>query len=97
MGELKPCPFCGGEARIESSDGKLDKLYIGYSYDRKEIKGFSHYWNVHCGKCASSGYNYRQFFSVDENSGKIVLYEDGRKKAIEAWNRRVTDENTGDK
>lgn len=88
MVELKPCPFCGREARVHRIGGKQDHIYIGYDRD-KRIDGFSYEWHVSCKKCVASTYFYRQFFSVDEESGKIVLYEDGRKNAIDAWNSRV--------
>ena len=57
--ELKPCPFCGGEAHP-------DNTWI-LSGARK--------WVVHCIKCGAS----------------IGFYET-KKKAIEAWNRRIKDE-----
>lgn len=56
MTELKPCPFCGGEAKVIESKGL--------------------YW-VACMKCCASA--------------DVI---DDRDKAIEAWNRRVSDVNS---
>lgn len=91
MEELKPCPFCGREAIVRRKGGEKDHICFGIIGDSrdKRIDGFSYYWAVYCKKCVASTYLYRQFFSVDEDSGKIVLYEDGRKNAIDAWNSRV--------
>lgn len=58
MNDLKPCPFCGGEAKLR------------YSMP---------YNAVFCKKCKSWG------------KTVIDTYEqgDGKKEAIEAWNRRA--------
>ena len=59
--DLKPCPFCGGEARI-----------LPY------IEHEETWYRVRCTKCpADVG---RHWFSL-------------KLEAINAWNRRVTDEN----
>lgn len=55
--ELKPCPFCGGEAR--TYDGNIDTF------------------GVVCKKCGAKVYGYET-----------------RKKADNAWNRRVGGENS---
>ena len=55
MRELKPCPFCGGEA----THGK-----------------YWHGWIVICSEC-----------------GCKSVYAFSPEEAIDAWNRRVTDEN----
>ena len=57
--ELKPCPFCGGEAVICETNG----LHGAY---------------VFCKTCYSSTDGYQGINTR-------------RKKAIEAWNRRVID------
>lgn len=61
--ELKPCPFCGGNARI-SSDTEATK----------DSQGRLWAFTVVCDKCCGS-------------SGLTFKPE----KAVEAWNRRVTE------
>lgn len=69
MGDLKPCPFCGGEAR--------------YSTIRKRgvpsgDKGYL--TEIYCHKCKKGVRNWalKKDWSI--------------KSAIEAWNRRTSDE-----
>lgn len=64
MNDLKPCPFCGGKAKL---------IY------RKPFSA------VQCTQCLSAANT-----CVDE-------YEegDGRKKAIEAWNKRASEPKKG--
>ena len=58
--ELKPCPFCGGQAiRLLDVDD-----YTSEEYDA-----------IHCVKCKAK-----------------TKYYGSWQEAIEAWNRRVTDE-----
>lgn len=57
---LKPCPFCGGEAKLE------------------------HYEND----------GYLPMCSVDGCFGMIEIWFETPEEAIEAWNRRYTDEQT---
>lgn len=58
MTELKPCPFCGGEASV------------------LELNGFSmSRYFVSCDTCSASG-----------------DHRETEEAAIEAWNRRVTDD-----
>ncbi len=55
--ELKPCPFCGGEAKVENFEPWESLYWVG------------------CKKCGSTG----------ERSKSLA-------GAINAWNRRVSDE-----
>ena len=61
MIELKPCPFCGGEARLFVNDGV----------------------RVLCAKCRASSK-----ILVDSECYKTSAVE----KVIEAWNRRVNND-----
>ena len=63
MSELKPCPFCGGEANI------------AYNAKRKDAYGRDIEGTAIC--C--------------ENCGATIFYRSNR-LAIEAWNRRVSDD-----
>ena len=63
MKELKPCPFCGGEAFY---------TYLGENE-----------WAVRCFDCEAEVKAW-QGFSCD--------MKEGREKAIEKWNRRMSDD-----
>lgn len=82
--KLKPCPFCGGEARIAICDdeGNIhDKDYLKTPYSGIGYQIYhSHEENIECP------------IAVYEDDGGIVgrvFIYDTEKEAIEAWNRRV--------
>lgn len=68
MEELKPCPFCGGKAKLHAT---TTRTYPNHC---------KHY--CYCEKCYATG----QSFSDFEDDGSSVF------KAVEAWNRRVSDD-----
>lgn len=75
MDELKPCPFCGEEAKLFVSDGGVCVMCTaGFSKD--------------CG-CRTDWYR-------DGSSFGLGSWRESRKTAvdhaIEAWNRRVSDD-----
>lgn len=78
MAELKPCPFCGGKA----------KMFATYpeAHFRKVV------WDikVYCMKCniALPNSNYRVEAQLDAD-GAVEIIKDDRPLAIEAWNRRA--------
>lgn len=67
MTELKPCPFCRGEAEIWIEYIKYGSRKYGYD----EMNAY------HCG-CKKCGISMRSGWSEED--------------AIEAWNRRTTNE-----
>ncbi len=77
MEELKPCPFCGGEAEIcLGCDNKI----------------FGKYWFVRCKTCysrSSDAYESRSELGPNQVYETIKEAWD---KAIKAWNRRASDE-----
>ena len=79
MAELKRCPFCGGNPTLRrcSTGTKGLKFLAGY-----EVK---------CDFCRMA--QTKQFETVFdfELNGEVVFEKDGRKEAIEAWNRRANE------
>ena len=79
--ELKKCPFCGGGAYLR-------QYYYGYVAD-----GARPYYGCRCLKCGVSG---REFVGESPYvDGHEQLDDMARRKAIEAWNTRVPEEQEG--
>lgn len=90
--ELKPCPFCGGEALIWQVNEELKSLHIPDGKGGTDwTKGISYTWRVICKRCAASGSGYEDCI-FRKKSGRIVMAKDGRENAIKAWNRRANSE-----
>lgn len=74
--QLKPCPFCGGEAIFNMRE--LDESYgarIGF-------------W-IMCTKCHATNPDSKGVVTVRIGSnGEMYTERDDRPKAIEVWNRR---------
>ncbi len=81
MEELKKCPFCGGEASFS----------IKNDFSRNLIKGYE--FNIRCNKCGVTNPDreYRIEFKMND-SGEIEIVSDGRKNAIEEWNKRCKED-----
>lgn len=68
MTELKPCPFCGGKAKMHTGVTlSVPKRSLAYCY---------------CMRCQATSAHYE-----DRKQDGTFL-----KEAIDAWNRRATDE-----
>lgn len=79
MNELKPCPFCGGKAMI--SRRTLD--------DRTR---YDHWFIVvRCASCYASAAP-QTADVIDTEDGQPILDPDAELRAVQAWNRRVTEE-----
>lgn len=83
MEELKPCPFCGGDAAIR-------KIKTGMHYDKRTES-----WRVECSKCGAhpGRYGYESIISIENNKEPTII-KDGRKEAIDTWNDRYENDIT---
>lgn len=78
MEELKPCPFCGGEANIKTGSHGVDGTGL-----------FHQLHSIACAKCgATTGKTYRTEFRC-MNSGYFQVVKDGYADAALDWNRRA--------
>ena len=81
MTELKPCPFCGGGARIR-------KMSEGWKHGHI-IDSFT----VECTECGANLPPFESDIWIG-NSGSVHIDTNGYEDAIEAWNRRASDVNS---
>lgn len=103
MSELKPCPFCGGRAKLSFADVEFGG--INYRGDRK----LKYRFQVICNKCHSRGKPVKTDFLINPNpwisrycnrifdDSKTIdnmteMLKPWADKAIEAWNRRADNE-----
>lgn len=75
MGELKPCPFCGGQAELNFASTSFTYTDV---FGKAMESGF--FYTVKCRDCVCGC--------------KIGIYEEPQ-MAVEAWNRRASDDESG--
>lgn len=80
--ELKPCPFCGGEAIVEQTAyGTADRSSVRLQFA------------IRCKKCGASAPNAYGHIAMNLSAnGEFNIWHDDRNPAIAAWNRRKNDE-----
>ena len=80
MAELKPCPFCGGEAKFKTISNNSSHRCVGFSFE------------IECTKC---NLHYPQSFNIEfflTGNGEIKIapgFEYVIDNATEEWNRRA--------
>ena len=81
MAELKPCPFCGGEARFyQTAVGTVDS-------NSAELR-----FQIRCKECgAVAPGSYGGICFTLKLNGEMNVWRDDRPTAVDAWNRRVTE------
>ena len=80
MAELKHCPFCGGKAVFLTKNNRSTSSDVGFDFV------------IRCEKCrATTPASSDSVVFQLSDKGEIVTIDDGRGKAIEAWNRRAED------
>ena len=89
MEELKPCPFCGGKAKVMARE----KKFFGWRGNGLKVKSYFAY--CACNRCRARG----NPVSTSPSSEEPITYTGKYRKwflpyidrAVEAWNRRADD------
>lgn len=79
MVELKPCPFCGNDAKVEQT---------GYGTESPNSARLS--FRVECVKCGATAPGASGYISINlSRSGGLNIWHDDRESEIKKWNRRA--------
>ena len=88
FGKLKPCPFCGGEAKLYYAHITKERVYFTSDKNWKPDEGVWH-------SCATIGcMNPKCILGINEendnsiSSVKLMWSTDNEENAIKAWNTR---------
>lgn len=74
--ELKKCPFCGGKAVFKKTGNFSTHHSVGFSFE------------IECGEC---GVKLPKVYKVEfspTSGGDIIPLNNGRKQAVDDWNKR---------
>ena len=74
--ELKPCPFCGGEAEFETKGDISNYTEVGFDF------------TIKCGECGIEIPGRHKVTFILGKRGKIITIIDEREMAMNDWNRR---------
>lgn len=78
IGELLPCPFCGGEAKFETLENGASNYNVNFEF------------TIRCSKCnCSLPESYNLKLSLEDKGDINIKSEDIRKEALKAWNKRI--------
>lgn len=75
--DLKPCPFCGGEAYVRE-----------YAFGHSGSGGFTASYEVGCTMCKIA---FKSDSKFTLKNGQPVFTVNGYEKCVNAWNRRAND------
>lgn len=80
MNKLKPCPFCGGQAKFFTKVNDAKNTSIGW------------FFGIFCTECGVTTPKTSYYLEAKlTDSGELEITRDDRSEAIEAWNRRPDD------
>ena len=88
--ELKPCPFCGGEAKLN-----IDKPFLRGNILQPYHLGADVF--VQCEKCKFQRESYTAYVGLDVSKMELTesIFESRAvKRVVEQWNRRADNEQT---
>ena len=80
MIELKPCPFCGGEANIVQESTGTDQDFARIRFKAK------------CCKCGMEPRDMTGSIEMMLKDGEIYIVKDDRKDIARMWNRRYAED-----
>lgn len=81
--ELKPCPFCGGQAIFKTISNMADHSNIGFDFGIK---------------CRDCGMTFPKIYVMRldlDSDGTVVMIDDEREIAVKQWNDRKEDSDAG--